>query len=90
MAGSIRRQSKETWEVTVDLGRDPITKRRRRRFFTVRGRKADAERALSAALVERDQGIDISPAKITVGEYLMRWLLDYAEQNVAASTLQRY
>ncbi len=90
MAGSIRRQSKETWEVTVDLGRDPVTKQRRRRSFTVRGKKCDAERALTAALAQRDRGIDVSPANITVGEYLRRWLRDYATHNVAPSTLARY
>jgi integrase len=90
VAGSIRKQGKESWEVTVNLGRDPETKRLRRHFFTVRGKKADAERALTAALGQRDQGIDLAPAKITVAEYIRVWLRDYAEHNVAASTLQRY
>ncbi len=90
MAGSIRRQGKESWGITINLGRDPETKRLRRRFFTVRGKKSDAERALTAALAQRDQGIDIAPAKITVAEYIRVWLRDYAEHNVAASTLQRY
>ena len=72
MAGYIRRQSKSqsTWEVSVDLGRDPVTGRRRRLYLTVRGTKRDAERALAEALHQRDTGVDISPAKITVGDYL--------------------
>lgn len=90
MAGSIRKQGKESWGITVNLGRDPETKRLRRCFFTVRGKKVDAERALTAALAQRDQGIDLAPAKITVAEYIRVWLRDYAEPNVAASTLQRY
>lgn len=90
MAGYIRRQSRESWEVTVDLGRDPTTGRRRRRFMTIRGTKRDAERALAAALNERDRGIDISPGKLTVAEYLRRWLRDYAAHNVAPSTLEGY
>ncbi len=32
----------------------------------------------------------MAPAKITVAEYIRVWLRDYAEHNVAASTLQRY
>lgn len=90
MAGSIRRQGKDTWELNVNLGRDPVTRRRHRRFLTVRGKKSDAERALTAALAERDNGIDVSPGKITVGEYLKRWLRDYATHNVALTTMARY
>jgi integrase len=90
MAGYIRRRGKGSWEVTVDLGRDPATGRRRRRFFTVRGKREGAERALTADLRERDLGNDLDPGRVTVDECLRRWLRDYAAQNVAASTLQRY
>ena len=90
MAGYVRRQSKDSWEVTVDLGRDPTTDRRRRRYFTVRGGKQDAERALTAALRERDMGSDLDPGKVTLAEYLRRWLRHYAAPKVAPSTLQRY
>lgn len=90
MAGSIRRRGKGSWEVTVDLGRDPSTGRRRRRFVNVRGTKKEAERVLAEALHQRDTGIDIHPGKITVAEYLRRWLQDYAAHNVAPSTLARY
>lgn len=90
MGGYVRRRGRGSWEVTVDLGRDPATGRRRRRFLSTRGTKRDAERALAEALHQRDTGIDISPGKITVGDYLRRWLRDYAEGAVAASTLARY
>ena len=90
MAGYIRRRGKGSWQVTVDLGKDPMTGRRRRRFLPVRGTKRDADRALAEALHQRDTGIDVSPGKLTVGDYLRRWLRDYAAQSVAASTLERY
>lgn len=90
MAGYIRRRGKGSWEVTVDLGRDPATRRRNRRFFAVRGKREDAERALTAVLRERDLGNDLDPGRVTVGECLRRWLRDYAAANVAPSTLQRY
>ncbi len=90
MAGYIRRQGKGSWEVSFDVGRDPTTGRRHRRFLTVRGTKRDAERALAEAIHQRDTGVDFAPSKITVAEYLHRWLRDYAAHNVATSTLQRY
>ena len=89
MAGSIRRRGKDGWGLTIDLGRD-AQGRRLRRFLTVTGTKKEAERVLSEALHQRDTGIDIAPNKITVGDFLERWLRDYATEQVAASTLQRY
>lgn len=90
MAGSIRRRGRGSWEVTIDLGRDPSSGQRRRRFLSVKGLRRDAERALAEALHKRDTGIDISPGRLTVADYLRRWLRDYAAHNVAPSTLARY
>ena len=39
MKGSLRQRSPGSWELTVDLGRDPLG-RRRRKHLTVRGTKA--------------------------------------------------
>ncbi len=90
MAGYIRRRGKGSWQVTVDLGKDPMTGWRRRRFLPVKGTKRDADRALAEAIHQRDTGIDVSPGKLTVADYLRRWLRDYAAQSVTASTLERY
>jgi integrase len=45
---------------------------------------------LTSELHRRDTGIDINPAKMTVSEFLARWLRDYARPHVAPSTLSRY
>ncbi len=90
MSGHIERRGKDSWRITVELARDPVWGRRRKRTFTVRGTKREAQRALTEALRLRDQGIDIAPSRITVAEYLQRWLGDYAGPNVAPSTLLRY
>lgn len=90
MRGHIRRRGKQSWELTIDQGKDPTTGRRRRRFVTVQGTKHDAERILAEVLHQRDTGVDISPGKLTLAEYLRRWLRDYAANNVSLSTLERY
>ena len=90
MTGYIERRSKDSWRVVMEMAPDPITGRRRRRKVTVRGTKRDAQRALTEARSLHDHGIDIEPSRITLGEYLERWLRDYAEPNVAPSTLRRY
>ena len=90
MAGSIRRRGSNTWELTVDLGRDPVTGQRQRRFESFKGTKKAAQQRLTDLLSTRDRGIDIQPTKVTLREYLARWLTDYAAVSVAPSTLARY
>ena len=71
--GSIQRRGKNRWRVSVELGPDPITGKRRRYRFSVKGTRKDALRALRKALSERDHsGVD--PDEITTEEWLVRWL----------------
>jgi integrase len=90
MAGTIRKRGLDSWELRFDVGRDPATGQRKFRYQTVRGSKKQAEQVLTETLHRRDTGTDVIPNKITVADYLDRWLRDYAEVNVAPSTLQRY
>ena len=57
MRGSVRRRSRSRGyrELTVDLGRD-TDGRRVRRFRTVRGTKAEAQRVLNGMLLEAEMG----------------------------------
>ncbi len=49
MKGRIRQRSPGSWEVSFDLGRDPLGNRRRK-SFTGRGTKAEAQRRLREML----------------------------------------
>ena len=90
MAGTIRKRGKESWELRIDIGRDPTSGKRRFRYQTVRGSKRQASEALTEVAHRRDTGTDVAPTRISVGEYLDRWLEDYASVNVAPATLGRY
>jgi len=46
MRGYIRQRSKGSWEITIDVGRDPTTGKRLRHFETLKGNKKDAQPAL--------------------------------------------
>src|SRR5437016_475888 len=70
MPGTIRKRGAQTWELRIELGRDPTTGKRRFRYKYMRGTKKAAEQALTEILHKRDTGIDIVPGKITVGEYM--------------------
>jgi integrase len=89
MPGFIRRRSQGSWEVTVELGRDPATGKRRRRTQTVKGTKRQAEAVQAALLHELETGIDIDSSRLTVGDFLERWL-KAVKPNLAPATLLRY
>ena len=89
MRGHIRRRGKASWAVILDLGRS-ADGRRRQKWHTVRGTKRDAQRELTRLLHELDTGAYVEPARMTVGDYLEKWLDDYAKSNVAGKTFERY
>ena len=89
MKGSVRRRSRNSWEITVDVGVDPQG-RRLRRYFHVKGRKAEAERKLREMLTALDKGVPVDTSKITVSELLDRWYSDYVVPNTKPRTAESY
>ena len=87
--GSIRQRSAGTWELTVDQGRDGLG-RRQRRFVTVRGTKAQAQRHLRELLSTIDRGLDLPPDKVLLRDWLDRWLREVVAPNRRRSTVDRY
>ena len=65
MKGSLRQRSPGSWEITVDLGRDPLG-RRRRRFATVRGTKAHAQRRFRELLSTLDRGVGLPDGRLSI------------------------
>ena len=53
MKGHIRQRSKGSWEIAIDIGKDPSTGKRIQHFETIRGCNADAQRrvVLSRAIM---------------------------------------
>lgn len=90
MPGSVRKRSEDSWTVVVDVGRDPVTGRRRQIKRAVKGPKRNAETLLVELLHQRDLGIDQPPGKLTVAEYLEQWLKDYAQTNTPPATFAMY
>lgn len=90
MRGHIFRRSKTSWTIKHDIAPDPETGRRRTRQVAVKGTKRDAERELTRILGEIERGGYVEPTRMTVGEWLVLWLSDYAPSKVSAKTLERY
>ncbi len=89
MKGHIQRRGK-SWRLKFDIGNDPQTGERRVRYRTVRGGKRDAQRELNRVLAEVEDNKYFDTGRLTVGQYLDRWLADYASVNVSPKTYERY
>ena len=89
MNGSIRKRSKNTWELTVEVGRDAGGKRKRK-YLNVKGTKAQAQQKLRELLTSLDKGMPVDTSKISLGEFLGRWLQDYVAIKTEASTADGY
>lgn len=89
MNGSIRRRTKGSWELTIDLGYDAGGKRKRK-FVSVKGTKKLAEQKLRELLTSLDKGVPLDSSKATVGEWLQRWMDEYVVPNKREKTIERY
>jgi len=89
--GSIRRRSKGSWEICIDIGRDPATGKRLRHFESVKGGKKIAQQCLHELLHSIEQGVYVkTPRDLTVADYLRSWLEGYVELNCAPKTIESY
>ena len=88
MRGHIRKRSKKSWTIWIDLGRD-ATGKRRQKTITVQGAKRDAERELAKILDQLHKGAYVEPSTMLVREFLEKWLA-HAATRVSAKTHERY
>ena len=86
-AGHIRPRGPGAWELKYDIGRDPRTGRRITKYKTVRGAKREAQAELRRLLGAVDRGIVADAGKMTVAQWLQRWLAE-CKHTVAPKTWQ--
>lgn len=90
MRGSIIKQKSGSWRITVSLGKNPKTGKYEKYQETFQGSKRDADKRLAELIVLLEKGHTINPEKITVGEFLDKWLNDYGKSNLSERTLYDY
>jgi len=91
--GSIRTKvAGKAYEVRVALGKDPTTGRYRQKSVTVRGTRADAQRALRRLLddVQTGQHRQFDGGSRTFGELLDDWLAFKIAADRSPTTVARY
>jgi len=89
MKGNIRRRSANSWQITLDIGRDPATGKRRQHTETLHSRKA-TEMRLAELILSIEQGSYARPVRITVAEWLEKWHRDYVTNQRDRRTASSY
>jgi len=72
--GQIISRGDRRWLIRVYLGRNRETQKRNYHNRTIHGPMREAQAYLTRELRERDLGRDLEGAKITLNEYLDRWI----------------
>jgi len=88
--GQIIRRGDNKFLCRIFLGRDEVTGRRKYHNATVRGTKKDAQRFINGVLREQDLGTFAEPSRMTLSEFLDRWLKESAKPSVSERTYQNY
>jgi integrase len=88
MKGHIRERSPGHWAIVIDV-RDPQTGKRKRRWYSFKGTKREAQIERARLLTELQNGTAVEPKRITVAQFLDLWL-EYIKPQVAPRTHERY
>lgn len=89
MKGHIRRRGDDSWAVVIYVGKDAAGKDKYR-WYSVKGTKKQAEAKLAELLNSMNQGAYVEPSRLTVGEYLKKWLAEAAKPTVKPKTYEWY
>src|SRR5262249_23511411 len=89
MKGHIRERGKGNWYAVLDAI-DPGTKQRKRKWhkLAARGRR-EAQIECAQLITEITRGAYVEPSKLTVADFLERWLADI-KSRVSPKTFERY
>jgi len=79
MKGHLRERSPGHWAIVIDV-RDQATGKRKRKWHSFIGTKRQAQVECAKLIAEIKNGTALDPAKVTLREYLERWLAYMATQ----------
>ena len=88
MRGHLKERSPGHWAIVIDIS-DPQTGKRRMKWHSFRGGKREAQKECARLIAQQGDGGYVEPAKITVAEFLARWL-DYKKARLSPLSFERY
>lgn len=70
-----------TWNFVLDIGRDPVTGKRKQKTKGGFRTKQEAESAATELLYEINQGLYVQEQNVIFNDFVNEWLLMYSEKN---------
>jgi integrase len=89
MRGHVRKRGRK-WAVVLDVGRDPLTGKRKREWHSGYNTRREAEDARIRLLAAAQRGEHVEPSKLTLGEFLEDKWLPARQASLAPSTSESY
>lgn len=88
MRGYVRKRGIK-WSYTVDIGKDPVTGRRKQKTKSGFDTEKEAESALNEIIYELNKGIWIAPQDVKVKEFAEDWIRTYRHR-LRETTAEQY
>lgn len=90
MRGHITQRAKGSWSISVYLGKEPITNKKKYKWYTVKGTKKEAERFLIEKINEIEKGIFVDSKNMTLEEYFDYWYKQCCITKLSPTTYESY
>ena len=84
------RKAHGSWAFTIDVGKDPVTGKRRQAARSGFRTRDEAEETMTGEMAALNAGTWTDDKNITVGEWLDQWLAEQVARGRAAKTLAGY
>jgi len=79
LKGSIRKRGRNSYQLTIDVGRNS-TGKRQRQFIAVRGNRAAADKRLREVMSSLDRGLPLVTSKISLQNFLAEWIRTHSSK----------
>jgi integrase len=89
MKGHIRERSPGRWAIVLDH-HDPVSGQRKRRWYSHKGTKREAQIRCAQLIAELESGASIDPSKVGLGQFLDRFQTDWVANHVSPHSRERY
>lgn len=87
---SYRKLSNGKWEATIDLGRNPSTGKRMRKFKGGFKTKKEAIAYVNSLSVDISNGLNVIDNKVLLKNFIMSWYTDYKIKTISLNTQTNY
>jgi len=84
LTGHIKKRAKSSWSVVIYLGNKNY------KWYTVQGKKKEAEEFLTKKLQEINSGTYIDNHNMTVEEYMNYWYEEFCMKELSPTTYESY